>query len=98
MSSGKVRRSAKQAAMPAPRNFTAFVVGGLSEGYQSNHGPRGSARSLRAQWRSRREAAAQPWASVHGEGCRGRDRPGEGMGRVPSRPNPQIPLGTRVGF
>ena len=31
VSRGKVRRSAKQAAVPAPRNFTT-VVGGTSEG------------------------------------------------------------------
>lgn len=31
VSRGKVRRSAKQAAVPAPRNFTT-VVGGTSDG------------------------------------------------------------------
>lgn len=45
VSSGKVRRSAKQAAVPAPRNFTA-VVGGTSEGFSPTMVPEGSAWSL----------------------------------------------------
>lgn len=45
VSSGKVTRSAKQAAVPAPRNFTA-VVGGTSEGFSPTMVPEGSAWSL----------------------------------------------------
>lgn len=45
VSSGKVRRSAKQAAVPAPRNFTA-VVGGTSEGFSPTMVPEDSAWSL----------------------------------------------------
>lgn len=45
VSSGKVRRSAKQAAVPAPRNFTA-VVGGSSEGFSPTMVPEGSVPSL----------------------------------------------------
>lgn len=44
----------------------------------------------------RREAAAQPWASVHGEGCRGQARGGDGTCALQA--HPQIPLGTRSGF
>ena len=44
----------------------------------------------------RREAAAQPWASVHEEGCRGQARGGDGMCALQA--HPQIPLGTRSGF
>lgn len=51
VSSGKVRRSAKQAAMPAPRNFTA-VVGGISEGFSPTMVPEVSSSPLRAQFRS----------------------------------------------
>lgn len=50
VSSGKVRRSAKQAAMPAPRNFTA-VVGGISEGFSPTMVPDVSPSPLRAQFR-----------------------------------------------
>ena len=52
VSSGKVRRSAKQAAVPAPRNFTA-VVGGLSEGCSPTMVPKALPGPSRAQWRSK---------------------------------------------
>lgn len=65
VSSGKVRRSAKQAAMPAPRNFTA-VVGGISEGFSPTMVPDVSSSPLRASSGPRRE---QPWALVQGGGC-----------------------------
>lgn len=52
VSSGKVRRSAKQAAVPAPRNFTA-VVGGTSEGFSPTMVPGALPGPSRAQRRSK---------------------------------------------
>jgi hypothetical protein len=53
-----VRRSAKQAAVPAPRHFTA-VVGGISEGVSPTMVPVGSAWSLQGSVRSK-EVAGLP--------------------------------------
>lgn len=63
MSSGKVRRSAKQAAVPAPRSFTA-VVGGTSGGFRPTMSqglcqvPQGPA--------GRFQESCPAWASVRG--------------------------------
>lgn len=69
VSSGNVRRSAKQAAVPAPRNFTA-IVGGTSEGFSPTMVPARSTSPSGAHRGPRREATWKPWASQWGEGCR----------------------------
>lgn len=86
VSSGKVIRSAKQAAMPAPRNFTA-VVGGTSEGFSPTMVP--EAQSLQGPVEVQGERLlCGPGLQCMEEAAR--DRPGEGLAPVPSGPVPRL--------
>lgn len=89
VSSGKVRRSAKQAAVPAPRNFTA-VVGGLSEGCSPTMVPEALPGPSRAQWRSKERGCSpalgfSAWRRLQGTGQ------GRGWDVCPPGPSPDSP-------
>ena len=89
VSSGKVRRSAKQAAVPAARNFTD-VVGGLSEGCSPTMVPKALPGPSRAQWRSKERGCCpalgfSAWRRLQGTGQ------GRGWDACPLGPSPGSP-------